>query len=132
MATAQINFIRIDHNIFMGLEKGMVVHVGFDVQNLAAQTGNVVAYFNYWQGAPLRDFDKQYTTDDGHVATGIDFVPNFDAANFPDMQLFIPYSQLHMAPGTAYLMCHIIIWDKSRIVPEELAKSAWIQFYVQA
>lgn len=47
MATAQINSVRIDHNLWMGDEIGMVIHVGFDVHGFAGQVGHVAAYFNY-------------------------------------------------------------------------------------
>jgi hypothetical protein len=130
VATAQINYVRIDHNIFVNGIMGMVIHVGFDVQGLMGLPGEVAAYFNYWQGAPLRDFDRTYTTEDGHVSVGQNFTPGFEPATYPDLQLFMPYHELHMAPGaTSHLMCQVRIWDKSQIVPQSLANSAWIQFY---
>lgn len=132
MATAQINFIRIDHNVWMRGENGMLVHVGFDVENFAGQDGQAVAYFNYWQGGPLKAFgdNPNYKTIDGHVAVSENFSPAFEAANYGDLPLFMPYSELHMAPapGTAALMCMVRIWDNSAIVPISLASSAWIQF----
>lgn len=130
MATAQINYVRIDHNIWEGQIKGMAIHVGFDVQGLAGRAGKISAYFNYWQGGPLRDFDDAYKTEDGHVGVSQDFFPNFEATNYPDVLLFMPYAELHMAPGsTSSLMCMVRIWDMSQAVPNSLANSAWVQFY---
>ena len=131
MVSAQINYARIDHNLFMGSEKGMVIHVGFDVQGMAGQHGKVAAYFNYWQGGPLKDFDRQYTSEDGHVSVGTDFMPNFDLTNYPDVQLFMPYRQLEMGPGVVSLMCQVVIWYTSSVVPQRLATSTWNQFYYE-
>jgi hypothetical protein len=39
------------------------------------QLGQVAAYFNYWQGGPLKNFDSAYRTQDGHVAAHINFIP---------------------------------------------------------
>ncbi len=129
MSSAQINFVRIDHNLFVGPEIGMVIHVGFDVQGMAGQPGQVAGYFNYWQGGPLRDFDQQFKSDAGHVAVAVDFTPGFDTTNYPDFQLFMPYRQLEMGPGVAHLMCRVQVWDMSHVVPQTLATSTWIYFY---
>ena len=114
----------------MGNVKGMIIHIGFDVQGLAGRVGGIAAYFNYWQGGPLKDFDMAYRTEDGHVSVGQEFIPISAFINYPDFQLFMPYEQLHMAPGgVAGLMCQIYVWDKSQNPPQVLANSVWIQFY---
>ena len=128
MANAQINSVRIDHNLWEGGVKGMVIHVGFDVQDLMGRQGQVSVYFNYWQGGPLTAFDSLHRSPDGHLLVSNDFVPQFAAADFPDFQLFMPYEALHMAPGQSALMCKAIIWDMSSPVPQQLASSAWFQF----
>ncbi|MGB8216244.1 MAG: M48 family metalloprotease [Candidatus Methanoperedens sp.] len=125
--TTQINGIRIDHNIWLNGYNGMVIHVDFNVQNLMWQRGMVVAYFNYWNGDPLCDFDSQYRTDDGHVSVGIEFIPRFDDTNYHDFILFMPYSQLHMATGNFDLMFQVKIWDMN-IVPRKIVNSEWIRF----
>jgi hypothetical protein len=129
MASAQINYVRIDHNLWEGNSNGMVIHVGFNVQGLVGQRGRVSVYFNYWQGGPLDAFESPYRTEDGHVSVGNDFVPQFEDTNYPDDQLFMPYAALKMAAGgTSALMCRAIIWDESSPVPQALANSAWYQF----
>jgi len=128
MATAQINDITINHNVWRGDDKGMSIRVDFNVQGLNSLHGSCVAYFNYWNGGPLIDFDGEYHSQDGHVSVGEDFIPQFYDTNFPDFTLFIPYNQLHMAPGDSDLMFHVVIWDESQIVPQKLATSAWYRF----
>jgi len=129
MASAQINNIRVDHNMVQNGMRGMFVFVSFDVQNLMNRPGQVSVYFNYWQGAPLRDFDQKYKTEDGHVGVSEDFTPLFDTASYPYFGVFVPYEALEMAPGEVALMCQVIIWDISLPVSERLATSQWIQFY---
>lgn len=129
MATAQIYTYRIEPNRWLNGVKGMVIHVGFTVQGLTGQMGEVTAYFNYWNGPALRDFDNAYRTDDGHVGVGVEFVPGFLDTSYSDIPIFMPYSQLDMGPGEAALMCQVVVWDKSLPVAQELARSPWIQFY---
>ncbi len=47
------------------------------------------------------------------------------------VQIFMPHSQLDMAPGPGRvaLMCQVAIWDISLQVPQELARSPWNQFW---
>jgi len=125
--TAQINGIKIDHNITLSGYKGMVIHVDFNVQNLTSQRGAIVTYFNNWNGDPLCDFDSQYRTDDGHVSVKMDFIPQFDDTNYPDFILFMPYSQLHMAAGNFDLMFQVTIWDMS-VIPQKIVNSEWVRF----
>ena len=129
MATAQINNLWADHNMWMGPVKGMVIHVNFDVQNFAGQHGKVVAYFAYPNGELLKDFDGLYRTFDGHVSVGLDFLPNFPGTSFPDVHMFMPYVQLHMAPGDSSLVFSVQIWDLTNpVVPTQLAVSSWYPF----
>ena len=109
--------------------RGMVVFVSFDVQNLKDLPGQVAVYFNYWQGAPLKDFDQKYRSEDGHVAVSENFMPVSDAVSFPYFSIFVPYEALEMGPGEAALMCHVQIFDISSPIPQVLATSPWVQFY---
>jgi hypothetical protein len=109
----------------------MVIHVMFDVHGLMGGQVYVTAYFNYWQDGPLSAFDSPaaYRDEDGHVRVGSLFVPDLEDTHFPDVQLFMPYEKLRMAPGaSANLMCQVILWDKRSPVPQELARSGWYQF----
>jgi hypothetical protein len=130
MASSQINYMRIDHNAWQDNSKGMIIHVGFNVQDLMGQLGQVAAYFNYWQGGPLKDFDSAYRTQDGHVAAHINFIPP-SVSTTENVQIFMPHSQLDMVPGPGRvaLMCQVAIWDISLQVPQELARSPWNQFW---
>jgi hypothetical protein len=100
-------------------------HVNFDVQGFAGQYSQVVAYFHQPDGAFLKDFDGQYRDRTGHVAVSVDFSPAFPVTSFPDVVLFMPYTQLHMAPGVMNLFFFVKVWDMSNpAVPFELACSS--------
>jgi hypothetical protein len=128
MATAPIDYVRIEHNIASPKGLGMIIHVGFATFGMQGRTGTVLGTINYWQGGPLIDFDNEYRTANGYVGVWEDFIPPYEPTNYPDFQMFMPYAQLHLAPGITELMCKIFIKDRSLPVEQDLSSSAWTQF----
>lgn len=96
---AKINFVKTEHNLIRGQQKGMVIHVDFNIENHMSSPCQMAAYFSFADGAMLKDFDKNYTTDNGQVSTSAFFTPLYKNAHFEDIEMFIPYEQLHMASG---------------------------------
>jgi hypothetical protein len=63
-------------------------------------------------GQPLKDFNDSYNTTAGHVAAGKNFTPSYDRSTYTDLDIFIPYSELHMADGNHELCFDLEIYDK--------------------
>lgn len=84
-------------------QKGMVIHTSFSVNGVRGQQGNISAYFRFQNGNKLQDYNSNYGTVDGQVSTWSTFVPAYDATDFNDFQLFIPYAELH-TQGVVNLM----------------------------
>lgn len=102
-----VNDVWVDYDVWDGNLKGMLIHVDFDVDNGLNVPSRAVAYFSYSGGEPLMDFDDSYTSTDGQVSAGTDFTPIYASANFADLTIFMPYDQLHMAPGSSDLEFYI-------------------------
>lgn len=110
---AKINRIWVDHNIFNGGQKGMMIHIDFEVNGLKNHTINPVAYFYYSNGNRLNDYDGYYRTTDGQVSIGDTSNADYEGTQWKDFKLFMPYNQLHMGTGSYDLKFQIEIHDKT-------------------
>jgi len=108
--SAEIKYIWVEHNVWEGYLYGMKIHFSFDIHNLKGEDCSASAYFYLEDGEPLYDFNQQYCTIDGKVSSGIDFEPIYVDTTFSDLYIFLPYNELHMAPGEHNLMFSISIW----------------------
>lgn len=108
-----VNDVWVEYDVWSGDLFGMLIHVDFDVDNGLNVPSRAVAYFSYAGGEPLQDFDGNYTTDDGQASSGTDFTPIYASANFSDLTIFMPYDELHMAPGTSDLEFYIEMYTHS-------------------
>lgn len=98
--TASIDDIRVDHNIAdANGDVGMLIHARVTVTGLKGGQGYLTATFAFADGTALKDFDGYYATASGDVATGGPFTPEYEEAEFPDFQIYVPYSQLHLRQG---------------------------------
>jgi hypothetical protein len=123
-SSARITLITPEHNAVRVGEKGMLIHVAFEVGGMKGEQGHVAAYFFFANGAPLLDSDQQYRDVSGRVSVGESFVPIYDAAVWHDFQLFIPYSQLHLSSGRHDLKFHVVVFKKEGDSWRHLARSS--------
>lgn len=114
--SAQINNITVLHNQNLDEGKGMIIKVSFDIQNMNGKNGYVVAYFYDNNGNALLDTNGKYHTsgNPSNVSTGTKITPNYDNSRYTDLELKIPYSELHQTGNyTRTLKFFINIWDQS-------------------
>ena len=112
---------------------GIDILVNFDALNFAGQTATMAAYFYYddANNTPLRDFNQQFVTWDGIVAVGRRFTPGTAESPFRDFVLFMPYGELHAAPGARYtLKLRVVVWDET--TGETLGMSDWAAFWYES
>ena len=94
--TAVVKNVWVEHNKFSGLVKGMRIHVDFETYNMRGRTGECGAYFYFSNGQKLMDYNYQYRSLDGQVCVYTNFTPGYDNTSYNDVQLFMPYSELHI------------------------------------
>ncbi len=121
--TGSITKVWTEHNAYQNNTYGMRIHVKFNVYNMLNRTGSCAAYFHFSDGTPLNDYNGKYKTSDGKVSVGKNFTPNYQNCTFNDLQLFIPYSELHMGVS-ASLYYMVVIWDGQK----EIARSCKYSF----
>ena len=110
----------------MYMTQGMEVHTAFSLDNLDGRQCQIIVYFEFSNGQKLRDINSSYGTTDGYVATYENFTPPYTSSLYNDYCLYIPYSELHLAPGQHQLRYHVCIFDMS--TGKAVATSDYIYF----
>ena len=124
---SQISDVSVEHNVFENDQKGMRIHINFNVINKKDTTCEITAYFRYRSGTPLKDYNNSYTTSDGHVSVGQTFTPKYYNTSYNDIILFMPYNELHINSAGKYdLEFFIQLHDKRS--NELLAESNYYSF----
>lgn len=120
--------IWVDYNVTDSYgNKGMRIHIKFDINGMLNRTGQVAAYFYYANGNPLKDTNDSYRTLDGNVATHVNFTPNYENSTFNDLSIFMPSSELHLSQTTSCYFT-ISIWDGNTEVVRSGINSFQITF----
>lgn len=102
----------IDYNIEDDGRYGMMMHIAFSVYNMKDQEGYLGFYFKYANGT-ADDYIKhnrtgdQYHTSSGYLAVGKTITPIYDASVYDDVQVFMPYDEFNLAPGTYDLIIDV-------------------------
>lgn len=123
--TANIQNVWVEHNQYKDGEKGMRIHVKFDIQNHKSKTGRVSCYFYKADGTALKDTNGYYKTNDGNVACGENFTPGYDDTIYEDFKLFMPYSELHTGYVSGAYKFYVAVWGLNSY---NLAESDWQDF----
>ena len=89
----------VDFGVYEGIQKGMLIHMQFNIKNLKEKPCRAVAWFYFDSGLPLLDYNGRFNTSDGKVSVGLDFSPQYDSSDFHDFTLFMPYDELHLSSG---------------------------------
>ena len=123
---SQISSVSIDHNVYENNQKGMRIHVDFNVVNKQNDTCEIAVYFRYQSGEILRDYNGSYTTYNGQVSVGETFIPQYYNTTYRDFTLFMPYDEFHIdALGEYDLEFQVELHEKSG---ELLAESSYYPF----
>ena len=95
--TASIEKIWLEHNKwYMGVLKGMEVHVKFQTFNRRGVAGFCNALFYLSDGRQIMDTNFQYRSLTGQVMATQSFIPPYDNTTFNDLVIFMPYTELHL------------------------------------
>ena len=109
---ATIEKIWCVHDVYQYGQKGMEIHVKFHVKRMLGRTGRCVAYFYQSDNTtPLYDYNGNYTTSDGQVSCGSDYMPSYEESVFKEFTLFMPLDELHLSAGEFDLTFDVAIFD---------------------
>lgn len=128
--TGEIQDIWTNHNVFENEEKGMRIHLKFNIKNHRMERARVSIYFHERNGDKLKDSDGEYRTRNGQVNVSRDLTPSYDNAIYNDFILFMPYKQLDLSrSGKHRLKFDVLIWDRTTNPATRICESdAWFNF----
>ena len=113
-AKGEINYVRIDRDVYMNDEKGINFHVGFDIEHNKGWPTEVVVRFHDFIGRKLMDKDENYRLLNGQVGISKIVYPAYENTEYKDLQFFIPYNQLDITEsGKHNLQIEVHLIDKS-------------------
>ena len=118
--SASLQKMWIDYGVTEDGRYGMMMHVAMTVYNMKDITSGLGLYFKYNDGQPdsyikqRRKGDK-YHTADGILAVGKDITPTYDASVYDDIQLFMPYDEFDLDPGTYDLTIDVQLNSKDGV-----------------
>ena len=115
-ASATIQKVWVDHNVYQNNQKGMKIHVKFDAYNVYNHQIKVCVYFYYKNGDALKGINgSEYITSSGKVTVQTTSTANYTNTTWNDFTLFMPYSYLNMASGCKDLSLegHVGILDNT-------------------
>jgi acyl carrier protein len=122
----KIEKIWLDYDTQQDSERGILIHLNFNVDNLKDVKCRAVAYFYFKNGAALKDLNSSYYSADGQVCAGKDFTPGYEGSIYKDFMLFMPYDELHVSEGKHELKFHINLYEQ--VTKSEIARSNDYQF----
>jgi len=92
----------VDYDITQGGIKGMNIHVKFAVYELKGVDTQIRIKFQDSQGNDLKDSNKSFYTENGNVAVFSDLKPGYDATEYNDLQIFMPYAEFDITRAGKY------------------------------
>lgn len=118
--------ITTEHNLYQNGQKGMKVVVSFDIEGYKKQKCEVNAYFFYEDGKALKDINHSYRAADGQVSAGTYITPGWDTTTYTNLEIFIPYRELHLSYGKSNLKTYVEIFTPQK---KSIGKSKYTTFW---
>jgi tetratricopeptide (TPR) repeat protein len=99
--TAKATFKRmwVDYDVSENGQKGMRVHVDFEVAGMKGVDGYLAIYFQKKDGAKLYSSNTSYRSKEGQTAVYFSIKPGYDPALYEDANVFIPYNEFNLSRG---------------------------------
>lgn len=89
----------------------LVVNVDFNIENISADGGRVVAFLDSPKGVGVKDTNGRYCTTDGKVSFSKEFGTRQPYSTFRNFQLTIPMEELHITNPNKDHFIRIGVYD---------------------
>lgn len=118
-AKAKFDKVWVDYNVTEDGERGMRIHVKFEVSNMEGVDSYLMVYFEESDGTKLTTSSSLYGKD-GNVAAKRALKPGFDVTVYKDLDIFMPYSALNLTKGKYNLKMDIDLADDDQNLIQHL------------
>ena len=115
--SAKFEKLWVDYDITEDGLKGMRIHVKFTAYGMKNMDSYLAIYYLDDDEYPLKDNNDKFESTTGDVALYKSIKPGYDPAVYDDMQLFMPYSELDLTPGTYNLTMDVkLIYQQGGVI----------------
>ncbi len=112
-ASAKFTSLKVAFGVTKGAASGLEFHMALDLDRRKGLWCQAAVYLVNDRGLHLKDADRAYADRLGRVAATTFLKPSYDGARFGDIELFLPYDQLHLTKSRATLGYYAAIIDIS-------------------
>jgi hypothetical protein len=110
---AEYKSIRVDYNATEKGEKGMRIYVSFSTFEMKNVPSFLIVNFADDEGNLLRDRNGKMRNSAGNVVALRELNPQYDPADFNDLAVFMPYSELDLGNGNWDLLMDVDVTYKN-------------------
>ena len=97
--TSKVNRVWVDYDVTENGQRGMRLHVNFEVTGLKGIDSLIVARVQKEDSDYVMNSNADYSNDNGELQVKFDMKPGFDTAVYKDADLFLPYSAITVPKG---------------------------------
>jgi hypothetical protein len=94
-------------------KQGLSIFVDLSLCNVAGADCAVAAYFSYATGQPIQDLNGAYRTYENQVSTHVTLRPSTREEIFRNVELWIPYEEIHVMPGLHDISFYVAVVRES-------------------
>jgi hypothetical protein len=121
-ASASFKNIWVDYDVKEGSQSGMRIHVKFTTYGMKNLNSYVAVYFMDGNGTYLKDKNGKFASSTNEVAVYRELTPAYDPADYNDLTIFMPYSELDLPDGNHNLTMDVKLIYKAGGLIQELTK----------
>ncbi len=118
--------LNVEHSIVQEGHKGMLFHVRFKILNAKGHKCAAMVSFLNPDGTAVPATNNFFTTADHKLACWIRFTPGFDATQYEDLQLFMPYDQITTLRGRHDYSYCLRIWDVQTAISDCITGAIYV------
>jgi hypothetical protein len=96
--TGQFTRIKIEHNVTRDGQKGMLIHVAFDIENAHGKQCGVLVLFADADNQPIEGVSKKFRGKNGQLFVAAGFQPEASQDSWKG-SLFLPYKEIKLDAG---------------------------------
>ncbi len=111
-AYGEIGKVKIVHNVVDGGRPGMQVQTDLLIRRREGVQCKYTVLLLDNSGSPLKDVNRQYSTETGDVCATCSFTPDSDEDRVKGLTVFIPYEELDLPDGEYDLRLSATLYDE--------------------
>jgi len=120
----------MEHSVWRGGEKGMVIHAAFEIHNSQEREFQAIAFFHFddARGEPVPTDADGFRTTEKSLCVSKQFTPSYQFTEFEDFRLFLPYRTIPFETFAAQNLKFYIAVRAQDGTSAPLIRSGWQRF----